>query len=65
MYVKPVIITKFKEIKVFMQRNFTPTLYGLGVKLTTYGLVTSFTKVDHFASFVRNLALNNMQISYL
>ena len=29
------------------------------------GLVTSFTKVHYLASFVRNLALNNMQISYL
>ena len=56
---------KTTELKVFMQRNFNPKFYGLSVKLTQNGLVTSFTEVHHFASFVRNLALNNMQISYL
>ena len=52
-------------VKVFMQRNFTSTFYGFSVKITSNGLVTSFTEVHYFASFLRNFALNNMQISYL
>ena len=48
-----------------MQRNFTLTFYGLSVKITQNGLVTSFTEVRYFASFLRNFALNDMQISYL
>ena len=52
-------------LKVFMQRNFTPTFCDLSVEVTYNGLVTSFTDVHYLASFMRNLALNNMQISYL
>ena len=50
---------------MFMQRNFTPTFYGLSVKITKNVLVTSSVEVHYFASFLRNFALNNMQISYL
>ena len=32
-YIKEVKIDD-QIVKVFMQRNFTPTLYGLGVKIT-------------------------------
>ena len=58
-----IFLTKF--FKVFMQRNFTPTFFDLSVEITLNGLVTSFTEVNCLASFVRNLALNNMQILYL
>ena len=46
-------------LNLSMQRNFTPMFCGLSVK------TSSFKKVHYFASFLRNFALNSMQISYL
>ena len=56
---------KLCTIKVFMQRNFTLTFYGLSVKIPENGLVASFIEIHYLASFLRNFALNDMQISYL
>ena len=34
---------KMKVLKVFMQRNFTPTFFDLSLEITLNELVTSFT----------------------
>ena len=53
------------DIEVSMQRNFTSTFYCLSVKITLNRLVISFTEVRYFASFLRNYALSEMEVSYL
>ena len=63
------------KVKVSMQRNFTPTFYGLSVKITyKNGLVTSFTEVHYLASLqishsrshrqCKNVSWNNIVFSY-
>ena len=49
-------------VKVFIATKFHPKVLRPQCKVNVKWVGTEF---HHFASFVRNLALNNMQISYL
>ena len=56
-------LMSFKQLKqVVYATKFHPDVFSAQCR---NGLVTSFTEFHCLASFVRNLALNNMQISYL
>ena len=55
------LISVILSLKCLCNEISPPTFYGLSVKITQNGLVTSFTEVHYFASFLRNFALNNMQ----